>query len=313
MARIRTVKPELLRHEDLFEAELESGLPLRIAFVGMFTVCDREGRFKWKPRQLKLDVLPYDDVEFSRVLDALESRGFIEKYEVKGKQYGVIRSFTAHQVINNKEKASDLPEPPATPVKTGDSTREPRVDDANETPLNPESGEGKGREKEGNKEKEGEGKGGADADAPTPPAEKPDEDKSRFKYSDDQYTLADRMTNPVRNRFPNQKINVDEWADAVRKLNELDNHSLADITALWAWVVRHETDKFSWADNCRTPMKLREKKDGLPYFDVIWKQMIRDQQGKAPSQKERDAEAWVSGGTVLNFSGEMIEGEVVNG
>ena len=41
MNRIRTVKPELFRHLALFEAEEKYQMPLRIAFVGLFTCCDR--------------------------------------------------------------------------------------------------------------------------------------------------------------------------------------------------------------------------------------------------------------------------------
>ena len=46
MARIRTVKPELFRHEELFLPEKESGLPLRLSLIGLFTVADTKGRFK---------------------------------------------------------------------------------------------------------------------------------------------------------------------------------------------------------------------------------------------------------------------------
>jgi hypothetical protein len=109
MARIRTVKPELFRHESLFEAEQECQLPLRLAFIGLFTCCDREGRFRWRPRQLKLDILPYDTVDFARVLDALATRGFIVKYEVAGEVYGCIPSWEKHQYVNNKEMPSELP------------------------------------------------------------------------------------------------------------------------------------------------------------------------------------------------------------
>ncbi len=52
MAKIRTIKPELFRHDGLFEAEIQSGLPLRLAFMGLFTCCDRAGRFRWKPKAL---------------------------------------------------------------------------------------------------------------------------------------------------------------------------------------------------------------------------------------------------------------------
>ena len=110
-SRIRSVKPELFRHEELFEAELESGLPLRLAFIGLFTVADCEGRFRWKPRTLKLDVLPHDLLDFSHVLNALESGGFIRRYTVAGETYGLIINFKKHQQIPTREaeRGSSLP------------------------------------------------------------------------------------------------------------------------------------------------------------------------------------------------------------
>ena len=113
MSRIRTVKPELFKHEALFDAELNSKLPLRLAFIGLFTVADCEGRFKWRPRTLKLDVLPHDFVDFASVMNALESAGFIERYEVDGEVYGWIPSFTKHQRLQTKELAagSTIPSP----------------------------------------------------------------------------------------------------------------------------------------------------------------------------------------------------------
>lgn len=122
MARIRTIKPEFFKHEELYIAEKEEKLPLRIAFAGLWCASDREGRFKWRPNQLKLDVLPYDTCDFSRVLDALATRGFIEEYSSEdGQNYGFIPSFTQHQVINNRESQSLIPSP-----FDACSTRDPR-------------------------------------------------------------------------------------------------------------------------------------------------------------------------------------------
>ena len=151
MARIRTVKPELFRHDLLHEAEQKSGLPLRLAYIGLFTSCDREGRFKWKPRALKLDVLPYDDLDFSRVLDALSTHGFIVKYEFEGDFFGCIPTWSQHQVINNRESASTLP----SLMESTTCTHEARVNDASSTPLMHTQGEGKGKEGKGSgKERE---------------------------------------------------------------------------------------------------------------------------------------------------------------
>lgn len=109
MARIRTVKPELFRHEDLFEAEQQCQLPLRLAFIGLFTCCDRAGRFRWRPRQLMLDILPYDSIDMADVLNALAGYGFIIKYEQDGQYYGCIPSWGKHQCVNHKEKDSEYP------------------------------------------------------------------------------------------------------------------------------------------------------------------------------------------------------------
>jgi hypothetical protein len=109
LARIRTIKPEFFLHDELFELEQETGLPVRLAFIGLWTQCDREGRFKWRPLRLKAAILPYDSVDMSRVLHALNTRGFLVKYANETGEYGVIPSFKNHQVINNKESKSDLP------------------------------------------------------------------------------------------------------------------------------------------------------------------------------------------------------------
>jgi hypothetical protein len=111
MARIRSIKPDFFRHAELYDAERKAKLPLRIAFAGLWTAADREGRFKWEPRALKLDCLPFDDVDFSKVLDALWEHGFIVKYVVDGVTYGCVPSWKSHQYVNARETPSKIPEP----------------------------------------------------------------------------------------------------------------------------------------------------------------------------------------------------------
>jgi hypothetical protein len=152
--RIRSIKPEVGKNADLWDLGTETGLPVYQAFTMLWCHADREGRFKWKPRELKTDILPYFEGNFASVLDALASKGFIVKYTVDGVDYGWIPTFLTHQVINHREAASKLPAPPV-------STR------AETLPGVPghASGEGKGRELEG------EGKGNdasRDADVSPP-------------------------------------------------------------------------------------------------------------------------------------------------
>jgi len=130
MSRIRTVKPELFKHEELFDAEINSKLPLRLAFIGLFTCCDREGRFKWRTRRLKLDILPYDNIDMAAVLDQLVNYGFIKKYAHQGQWYGSIPTWSKHQQINNREIASDIPAPPIPATTT---SSEPTITNDNLT------------------------------------------------------------------------------------------------------------------------------------------------------------------------------------
>jgi hypothetical protein len=73
----------------------------------------------------------YDDVDISRVLDALVTRGFILKYACHGKNYGCIPSCLHHQNINPKEPENELPAPEhlSTPnsVQSGENNGENSV------------------------------------------------------------------------------------------------------------------------------------------------------------------------------------------
>lgn len=124
MARCRLIRPEFFTHEALYDAEQASGFPLRVAYAGLWTVADREGRFQWRPRVLKLDILPHDAVDFEAVLMALVHAGFVETYTVAGARYGLIPAFTRHQKPHHREPASTLPPPgyEKAPEKPGPST-----------------------------------------------------------------------------------------------------------------------------------------------------------------------------------------------
>lgn len=151
MSRIRSIKPGFFQDEDLFDAEIQTGLPLRVAFAGLWCHADRDGRFEWRPRQLKAGILPYDDVDFSRVLDALTTRGWIVRYEVDGRVFGLVRTFKKHQFVNNRESESLIPPPDDSCVETAENharmTRGARVDHACPTRHDLAQGEGEGKGK----------------------------------------------------------------------------------------------------------------------------------------------------------------------
>ena len=230
MGRIRTVKPEFYLHEGLFDLETETGIPIRLAFSGLWTQCDRAGRFEWRPRRLKANILPYDDVDFSRVLDALLSRGFIVKYAcptvTNGRIFGVIPTWPAHQFINNREKDSSLPDPydSESEILEGDlsvnttntyDACSTRADACTES-LGSAQGEGKGngigKGREGEQGKEGNGKGDAPSDDGSPPANvKPPKPKSPYTEDFDAWWL----------HYPKKTVKATafkEWNLALRRI-----------------------------------------------------------------------------------------------
>lgn len=150
MPRIRTVKPEFFKHYDLYLAEKESGLPLRLGFQGLWLCCDKQGAFKWQPEVLKLDILPYDQIDFKKVLNVLLTGKFIGRYlAADGKHYGIIPTLPEHQRFSGNEHSNPpiYPSPPDT-----------YIFGSNEEALcsNPEALSRTGREEEGKgKERKG--------------------------------------------------------------------------------------------------------------------------------------------------------------
>lgn len=106
MARIRTIKPEFFTSEDIVELDALT----RLFYISLWCEADREGRLKWKPGTLKLRYFPADSCDVEQMGKDLEGRGLIELYEVDGSNYAEIPGFKSHQVINNRESDSILPE-----------------------------------------------------------------------------------------------------------------------------------------------------------------------------------------------------------
>ena len=119
MARIRTIKPEFFTSEDIV-----SLTPLaRLFYVSLWCEADREGRLEWKPKTFKLRYLPGDDCSVEALGSELINSGLVVLYEVDGKVYAEIPSFTKHQIINNRESESQIP----ARVNHASTTRQPRV------------------------------------------------------------------------------------------------------------------------------------------------------------------------------------------
>ena len=107
MARKRLISPQFFLDGELFDAEQASGLPLRVAYAGLWCFADRRGYLEWKPRELKLGVLPHDVVNMTDTMLALCSHGFLKVYEHPdhpGRLFVAIPSFPKWQTFNIKER-----------------------------------------------------------------------------------------------------------------------------------------------------------------------------------------------------------------
>lgn len=107
MARARNLKPGFFKNEDLAKCD-----PLaRLLFAGLWCWADREGKLEDRPERLKAEILPYDKVDVSKLLDQLAARGFILRYEASGKRCIQITTFAKHANPYKDEPSFDLPDP----------------------------------------------------------------------------------------------------------------------------------------------------------------------------------------------------------
>ena len=106
MARIRTIKPDFFKHEDLAELPAMT----RLLFIGLWTQADREGRLEDRPKRLKIEIFPYEEYDIEAGLSKLTEDGFIIRYDANGK-FIQIANFAKHQQPNIKEKPSTIPAP----------------------------------------------------------------------------------------------------------------------------------------------------------------------------------------------------------
>lgn len=105
MARIRSIHPGLATDE----AFMAMTPITKAAWPLLWTECDDQGAFEWKPLVLKARVLPADPVDFATILAELESLNSVKRYEVGGKVYGLVRNFGRYQ--RPKKPANKYPVP----------------------------------------------------------------------------------------------------------------------------------------------------------------------------------------------------------
>ena len=135
--RARNIKPGFWQNEDLAEMPPAT----RLAFIGLWCLADRDGKLEYRPKKIKLQLFPYDDVDIGHALSCLGSAGLILFYDVDHIQYIQIVNFKKHQSPHVRETASTIPDPVKGEPRTclGSALDQPRSPDSlNPDSLNPE-------------------------------------------------------------------------------------------------------------------------------------------------------------------------------
>ncbi|MDD4178863.1 MAG: hypothetical protein PHH14_02280 [Candidatus Margulisbacteria bacterium] len=147
MARIRYLKPDFFKDEDIKELPFE----VRIFYEGLWCMADREGRLEERPERLKVEIMPYDEIDIEKALTLLAlpkkhgRQPFINRYVTDKQRFIQIINWHKHQKPHHTEKESTIP--PPSPLFNGS--------------LTGGNGEGNG---EGNGK--GNGKGNGDGNSP---------------------------------------------------------------------------------------------------------------------------------------------------
>jgi hypothetical protein len=271
MARIRTIKPEFFRHEELQDLASEHGAEIMLVFAGLWGHCDKAGRFEWRPRTLKLDILPFLDFDIESMLSVLSGVGLVRRYEAGGKDYGVIDSFTEHQRIGGKEAQ----EPPKHPEPPRECDVEQQGSDGEATGKHLGLQEGKGREgnrkgigREGNSLRE---RTRATDDTENQSDGKPSSSalpRSFMEWRDREE--ADRFARWFADSLKPESVRgteseLQDWALVWYHLRITDKReNVAEMAEAIQWA---RGDQF-WCRNFLTPTKLRKRdKNGQMFID----------------------------------------------
>lgn len=155
--RIRSIKPEFWRSDDIAALSLED----RLLFIGLWSYVDDSGVGIDKPALICADLFALDMERdfreaYGRVTGGLETlslRGLITRYTVHGKPYLYVNTWTKHQRIEKPSKAR-FPSPTCEDAVLRESSRNTPV------ALRDMSGPGAGEQ----------GSRGTDSSAPATPS-----------------------------------------------------------------------------------------------------------------------------------------------
>ena len=215
MARSRNIKPGFFRNEHLVELPFQT----RLLFIGLWTLADREGRLENRPKKIKLEIFPADDVDIGLEITRLSGAGLVKVYKARGIECIEVLNFKKHQNPHHREAASELPSPEeaeAQPVENkgasespGQAQGKPEESRADSLNLIPDSGF---KDIAGSDDPAPDQTGDLLGDTSTPPTKKPRKPKSAYQLTrlgNGQYLYPDDF-NRVWAKYPQRPAGDDK-------------------------------------------------------------------------------------------------------
>lgn len=262
--RIRSIKPEFWRSEDIADLTVED----RLLFIGLWSYVDDNGVGIDRLADVCADLFALDlerdppetFARVSRGLQNLSEAGRIVRYTVEGKSYLHITNWSKHQRIDKPNKAR-YPHPDAENAtireEVATPSRHPR-----ETPA-------PGTEEQGNR---GTGEQGtcdpADAGSLSDAASGTDATEAT---NPDAEALSHYLADRIRTNGNKVRTVGKRWHDAMDRLIRLDGYTPEQIRQVIDWSQGNEF----WAPNILSAPKLREK------FDTLKGQMLNERNRQA--------------------------------
>lgn len=121
MARIRSIHPSFFTDE----ACVSCSALARLLYIGLWTDADDQGLFEWKPLQIKMRLLPGDNVDAGSLLEELIAAGLVAKFTTGEKHLGAIKDFRSYQRPKKPNSVHVLPPEWRTYVGLQDVSSEP--------------------------------------------------------------------------------------------------------------------------------------------------------------------------------------------
>ena len=141
MARARNIKPGFWRNEALVELPFQA----RLLFIGLWNIADREGRLENRPKKIKMEIFPGDDVDVSLEITRLSEAGLVMVYRAENVDCIEVINFKKHQNPHHREPSSELPPPdndtkkPAQPFDNKEASESPGLASGEPQPSRAES------------------------------------------------------------------------------------------------------------------------------------------------------------------------------